>query len=68
MSIRKTNPKAPGKALSGFGVSQSSAACDLEYNPSHDVVQRLQHRFAISAPHASTVARLAGLGPQEARR
>jgi hypothetical protein len=67
MHLEKLNPTAPARALMGFGVSQSSAACGPEYSISAAVVQKLQRAYRVSEYHAATIARLASLGPQEGR-
>ncbi len=61
------NPAAPCQAQTGFGIALSWAASGSENTTATVVINRIQRRFCISALHAATVARLAGLGPQEVR-
>lgn len=61
------NPAAPWPAQTGFGIALSRTASGSEITTASVVINRLQRRFCISALHAATVARLAGLGPQEVR-
>jgi hypothetical protein len=67
MHLKATNPTTPARALIGFGVSQSSAACGSENTIPTILVNRLRQRFGLSELHAVTVLRLASLGPQEGR-
>jgi len=61
------NPAAPWPAQTGFGIALSSAASGSDITTATVVINRIQRRFCISPMHAATVARLAGLGPQEVR-
>lgn len=66
MHLEKLNPTTPGRALVGSEL-QSWAATHSDHTTLPILINRLQQRLAISAPHAATVVRLAGLGPKEAR-
>ena len=66
MHLQKLNPTTPGRALVGSEFLSRAGECsDLTTLPI--LINRLQQRLAISAPHAATIVRLAGLGPKEAR-
>lgn len=65
MHLEKLNPAAPARALAGSEL-QSWAATHSDLTTLPLIINRLQRRYAISAPHAVTIARLAGLGPKEA--
>lgn len=67
MHPERMNPAAPCQAQTGFGIALSCAASSSEDNTEATVINRIQRRFCISAMHAATVARLAGLGLQEVR-
>jgi hypothetical protein len=67
MHLETMNPTAPGKATMGFGVSQSSAACEPQYSISAAVVHKLQRTYRVSELHALTIAHLASIGPKEGR-
>ncbi|MET3890409.1 hypothetical protein ABIE41_001485 [Bosea sp. OAE506] len=59
------NPAAANSA--GLRNALSLAGSIPEYNTAAIVINRIQRLFCISPMHAATVARLAGLGPQEVR-
>lgn len=65
MHVENVKPAAPGRALAGSEL-QSWAATHSDHNTLPLIINRLRQQFAISAPHALTIARLAGLGPKEA--
>jgi hypothetical protein len=65
MHLENVKPAAPGRALAGSEL-QSWAATHSDLTTLPLIINRLQRRYAISAPHAVTIARLAGLGPKEA--
>jgi hypothetical protein len=59
------NPAAASSA--GLRNALSLAGSISEYTTTAVIINRIQRRFCISQMHAATVARLAGLGPQEVR-
>lgn len=67
MHLEMMNPAAPCRAQTGFGSALSSAASGSDNTTAAIIINRIQRRYCISPMHAATVARLAGLGPQEVR-
>ncbi|MGW9331580.1 hypothetical protein [Bosea sp. NPDC055594] len=65
MHVENVKPAAPAMALAGSEL-QSWAATHSDHSTLPLIINRLRQQFAISAPHALTIARLAGLGPKEA--
>jgi hypothetical protein len=61
MQLETMNPTTPGRAVIGFGVSQSSAACVPEHITISLALKQIRQRVSVSEAVALLIAGHAGL-------